>query len=389
MSSVNAEGRLEVVLVGPGFHFLSGLSAYTCTLANELSREHDVSVLLLRRVIPRRLYPTTRRSPNTGTALRYGNNVTRIGELDWYWFPGLLGALARLRATKPNLVVLQWWTTATLHTYILVALFARVLGIRVVVEFHETQDTSEALVLGVDMYCRRGMPLLLSLAHGALVHNNHDLELLRRTFGSRPFDRLDIETAPHGPYTHIADSPADSPASHDSRSGPTRLLFFGLIRPYKGLDDLLVAFNQLSAEQAAQFHLTIVGETWENWQTPAALISASPHRRRITFVNRYVSDAEAGQFFRDTDVVVLPYRRASASGPLQIAMHSGLHVVLYAVGGLVEATRTYEGAHLVEPDNVDALRRTLMSIPPDRHRRFTDHTSWSTTLRAIERLARS
>ncbi|TSD48486.1 glycosyltransferase family 4 protein [Rhodococcus sp. KBS0724] len=386
---MTAESRIKVVVVGPSFYFLSGLSAYTCTLANELSRKHDVAVLLLRRVIPRRLYPTTRRSPSAGTALRYGNNVTRIGELDWYWIPGLLGTLARLRSTKPDLLVLQWWTVATLHTYIALALAARALGIRVAVEFHETQDSSEASVFGADMYCRRGVPLLLSLAHGAVVHNNHDLQLLKATFGSGTFDRLEIETAPHGPYTHLADGRVDPATSHDSRSGPTRLLFFGLIRPYKGLDDLLVAFNQFTPEQAAQFHLTIVGETWENWQIPAALITASPHRRHITFVNRYVSDAEAAQFFRDADVVVLPYRRASASGPLQIAMHSGLHVVLYAVGGLVEATRTYEGAHLVEPDNVDALRHALMSIPPDRRRRFTDHTSWSTMLGAIERLARS
>ena len=386
---MNGESRIKVVVVGPSFHFLSGLSAYTCTLANELSREHDVSAILLRRVIPRRLYPTTRRSPNAATALRYGNNVTRIGELDWYWFPGLLGTLARLRSAKPNLVVLQWWTVATLHTYIALALAARTLGIRVAVEFHETQDTSEASVFGADIYCRRGLPLLLSLAHGAVVHSDHDLQLLRQTFGAGTFDRLQVETAPHGPYTHLTDRRADPPTSHDSLLGPTRLLFFGLIRPYKGLDDLLVAFNQFSPEQAAQFHLTIVGETWDNWQIPAALITASPHRRHITFVNRYVSDAEAAQFFRDADVVVLPYRRASASGPLQIAMHSGLHVVLYAVGGLVEATRTYEGAHLVEPDNVDALRRTLMSIQPEKNRRFADHTSWSTMLRAIERLARS
>ncbi len=73
-----------------------------------------------------------------------------------------------------------------------------------------------------------------------------------------------------------------------------------------------------------RFRLTVVGETWENWTLPAELIAASPHGERISFVNRYVSDAEAAAFYAAADAVVLPYRRGSASGPLQIAMSHGV-----------------------------------------------------------------
>lgn len=379
--------KAKVAVVGPSFHFLSGISAYTCRLTNELSTQCDTSVLLLRRVIPRRLYPTAHRSRTADTTLRYRDNVTVLGELDWYWFPGILSALGHLRAEKPDILLLQWWTAATLHTYIILALAARMIGIRVALEFHETQDTGESSLFLARTYCRRLMPLLLALVGGALIHSRYDLQLLRRTYGAAAIDRLEVELAPHGPYDHIASPAAETlPTVHDA--SPTRLLYFGLIRPYKGLEDLVLAFNHLSADQAAQFHLTIVGETWEHWDTPAELVSASPHRRHITFVNRYVSDTEAAEFFRGADALVLPYRRGSASGPLHIAMHAGLHVVLYAVGGLIEATQSYEGAHLVASNDVEALRTALMSLPPHRTQRFTDHTSWSSTVHSVERLAR-
>ncbi len=169
----------------------------------------------------------------------------------------------------------------------------------------------------------------------------------------------------------------------------TRLLFFGLIRPYKGLEDLIEAFDGLTDEEASRFRLTVVGETWEGWTRPAEMIAASPHRDRITFVNEYVTDEAAGAFYAGADAVVLPYRRGSASGPLQIAMSHGLHVVLYAVGGLVEAVRDYPGAHLVPADDVAALRRALLDLEPARHERFEDPHSWAVTTAAFARLAGS
>jgi glycosyltransferase involved in cell wall biosynthesis len=224
------------------------------------------------------------------------------------------------------------------------------------------------------------MPALLARVSGALVHNQHDLALLRETWGA-PIDRMAVEIAPHGPYDHLPTTTAEPAAP-----GVTRLLFFGLIRPYKGAEDLVSAFNALTPEQAAGFTLTVVGETWEGWTRPAELIAASPHRDRITFVNRYVSDEEAGRFFGEADVLVLPYRRGSASGPLQIAMSSGLHVLLYAVGGLVEAVADYPGAVLVPAEDVDALRDALLAVAPRRAQRFASPHSWAATVDAIDGL---
>ena len=376
-----ARVRRKVWIVGPGFRFLSGLSVYTCRLANALAADHDVSVLLLDKLIPARLYPGGKRTGQALTSLRYADDVRVVGELDWYWGAQLRRAAAALRRERPDVIVLQWWTAATLHTYLALAAAARKAGVPVVLEFHEVQDTGEASVPFVADYCRRVMPRLLARASGALVHNEHDLDLLSDTFGADRIGRLVVDIAPHGPYDHLPSSTQDVPVD-----GPTRLLFFGLIRPYKGVEDLVAAFNALTPEQAARFTLTVVGETWEGWTRPAELIAASPHRERITFVNRYVTDEEAGRFFAAADALVLPYRRGSASGPLQIAMSRGLHVLLYAVGGLVEAVSDYAGARLLPADDVDALRAALLELPAHRARRFPDPHSWSRTTAAVERI---
>src|ERR1044071_1231670 len=75
----------RVLLVGPGFRFLSGLSVYTCQLANSLADSHDVSVLLIDRLVPKFLYPGAARVGHDLTSLSYDKRVRQIGEIDWYW----------------------------------------------------------------------------------------------------------------------------------------------------------------------------------------------------------------------------------------------------------------------------------------------------------------
>lgn len=374
----------SVLVVGPGFRFLSGVSVYTCRLANALASENRVGILLLDRLIPARLYPGGARVGNQLTSLDYDRSITRYGSIDWFWLPTIIPALWRLVRHRPDVIVLQWWTAAVLHTYLMIALVAKIVRIPVLIEFHETQDTGEADVPGVAAYARLGTPMLLRCATGALVHNEHDLELLRCTYGAKRIDRLDVQIAAHGPYDHLTSAEPVQRAADDSL---TRLLCFGLIRPYKGTEDAVSALDAMTPEQAADFRLTIVGETWENWTAPAERIAASANSHRIDFVNRYVSDEEAAEHFAAADVLVLPYRRGSASGPLHIAMSQGLHVVMYATGGLVDAVRDYAGVTLVPQDDVGALTQALLSVRERRAERFDDPHSWEQTCAAIERLA--
>jgi len=171
------------------------------------------------------------------------------------------------------------------------------------------------------------------------------------------------------------------------------LLYFGVIRPYKGLQDLVEAFENLGDEEVERYWLTVVGEIWEGWDLPLRRIQTSRHRARITLDKRFVNDDEIAAYFAGADAVVLPYHRSSASGPAHVAMSQGLPLVVTAVGGLPAAVADYEGAILVPPRDPVALLDAIRQLPAMRGRRYTDPHSWDHTVNSyaelIERLNHS
>ncbi|GAB2619936.1 sugar transferase [Paractinoplanes abujensis] len=410
----DGDGPTRIVVVGSGWRFLSGISYYTCRLSNALATRYEVGAILMRQLLPTRLYPGRARVGHRLNALSYDPRVHVFDGIDWWGVPSLLRAVLFLRSFRPEVLVLQWWTGAVLHSYLVLALAARALGIRVVVEFHEVQDTGEAQHRWATLYCRTLIKPLLRRISGVIVHSAFDRTALRSTYD---LAGVPDEIALHGPFDHHeraavpparrAPEPASAPAPTSAhicapsasapgsasaaapapRAVPTthdqvRLLFFGTIRPYKGLEDLVEAFGRLPQH----YTLTVVGETWEGWTLPAAMIAASPAASRITFVNRYVADSEVDDFFAAADMVVLPYRRSSASGPLHIAMSHGLPVVVTAVGGLVEAASAYAGTTFVTSGSPAALGEAIVSATANVGRRHTDPSSWEKSVAAFTRL---
>jgi len=367
--------QLRVCVVGSGKHFLSGISYYTLHLANVLAQSHKVSVILMRRLLPKAFYPGRKRVGADLTQLEYDPEVRVFDGIDWYWLPSIFRSLAFLIRERPSVVIFQWWSGTVLHSYILLALVARLLGARVVVEFHEVLDTAEAKFPLAQTYVGLFAPLLVRLAHGFVIHSEYDQKLLQRHYNLKKRPRALI---PHGPYNYCQLTDEEQ-RSRNAPPSCCNLLFFGVIRPFKGLEDLITAFDALPKDQISQYWLTIVGETWEGWTLPADLIERSQYRDRITFVNRYVSDAEVSQFFAGADAVVLPYHRSSASGPLHIAMSSGLPVVVTSVGGLIESVAGYGGAILVPPGDTISLQGALQQVAKLRGRRFADPYSWEHT----------
>ena len=380
--------RPGVCLVGPGWRFTSGLSYYTCRLANAAAGHHDTSVILLQRLLPERLYPGRRRVGRPHAGLAYDPAVQVFDGVDWWWGASLIRALSFLHARRPQVLVLQWWTAATLHTYLALALAGRRLGLRVVLELHELQDPGEARFSLLRRYGRWGLRRLLRLCDGCVVHSRADRQLLER---HRLPVNLPVAIAQHGPYDQYRQPDRADPGNRAAlaavrqapRPAAVNLLFFGLIRPYKGLEDLLRVFSGLPAAEAAGLWLTVVGETWDGCTEPARLIAASPHRDRITFVNSYVPDEVVAAAFAHADVVVLPYRRSSSSGVLHVAMSCGLPVVVTSVGGLPEAAQGYRGAVFVPPGDPAALRAGLMRATRLAGQRFRDPRSWADTIGAI------
>lgn len=364
--------QLRVCIVGAGTQFLGGISYYTLYLINALAKSYYVSGILMRKLLPTRLYPGWKRVGTNLTELAYDSSAQIFDGVDWYWLPSMLRCAFFLKNEQPEVVVFQWWSGTVLHSYLLIALIAKLLKARIIIEFHEVQDPGEAKLPLAQLYTRALAPFLIRMAHGFVIHSEYDRELLQRHYDLKG---QPIVLIPHGSYHHYQLNDQDQVA-REAPESCCNLLFFGLIRPYKGLDNLIKAFDALPENEVSGYWLTIVGETWEGWTTPAGLIKQSRYHNRITFVNRYVSDAEVSQHFAGADALVLPYHRSSSSGPLHIAMSHGLPVVVTRVGGLIEAVADYEGAILVAPEDPTALRDALMHVKKLDGRRYTDPRSW-------------
>lgn len=375
----------RVVVIGSGWRFASGISHYTYRLSCALADRYPVGTLLMRRLIPRHLYPGRDRVGARELTTAYPAHIPVYDGVDWYWGRSLARALRWLDWQRPTVVVLEWWSGAVLHTYLRLARYATRRGARVILEWHEAQDTGEAAVPGACRYVQALMPRLLSTADAHVVHSDFDMRAIKAAF---PLGDVPVRVIPHGPYDHLTvqATPQESqlirrrplavPPTHGS---PFTLLYFGVVRPFKGVEDLVTAFSGLSRDQAVRFRLCVVGETWENWTAPAEAIARSPHSDLIERVDRYVTDAEVAGFFGRADAVVLPYHRSSSSGPLQIAMSAGLPVVTTAVGGLIEAVQRYPGAILVPPRDPGALRQAFLQLLERRGQRYSDPHSWGHT----------
>jgi glycosyltransferase involved in cell wall biosynthesis len=380
-------GPPRVLVVGAGTRFLSAMSYYTTRITNALAGRFQVAFIPMRQLIPTFLYPGRSRVGSTSTRVGYEPSVTVMKGIDWYWGQNIIRDLYRVGRWKPDVVIFEWWTGTVLHTYLAIALVARLQGASVIVEFHEVLDTGEERIPAARAWVWLVGRPFFRLASAFVIHSESDRIPLDKRYGLRGRSCVIV---PHGPNDHHAAQQLNgalTPTS--SRVAPAdslNLLFFGIIRPYKGLEDLIRAFESLDDDEVQHYWLTVVGETWEGWDLPIRLIEQSRHRARITLVNRFVRDDEVVAHFAGADAVVLPYHRSSASSPASVAMSNGLPLVITAVGGLPAAVADYEGAILIPPRQPLLLRDAIRRLPDMRGQRYKDPHSWDRTVTGYEEL---
>lgn len=196
---------------------------------------------------------------------------------------------------------------------------------------------------------------LYDAVDAVVVHSRYGRELLVRGTGIDP-DK--VRVIHHGAFEHLTRQPGELPLDAElaAVSGPVAL-FFGLLRPYKGLETLLDAWRGISGA--------------ELWVVGRPRMPLEPFRGSapggVRFVPRYVSDAELPAYFRRADVVVLPYSRTERfdfSGVLATALAFGKATVLTDVGGFGEVAAA-GAARLVPPGDSEALRAALVALLED------------------------
>lgn len=197
-----------------------------------------------------------------------------------------------------------------------------------------------------------------------VVHSEHGAARLR--------DELDVDPArihviPHGAFDYLTRLPAEQPLPPELAEveGPV-VLFFGLLRPYKGLDLLIEAFHDIEGAE-----LWVVGMPRmpiEPLQELAAEI-----RGRVRFIPRFVDDREIPAFFRRADIVALPYREIDQSGVLYTALAFEKPIVLTSVGGFSEVA-AHGAARAVSPNAPLELAAAIQELldDPEKRRTLTD-----------------
>lgn len=177
-----------------------------------------------------------------------------------------------------------------------------------------------------------------------IAHSEHGASRLRDELGVAP-ER--VRVIPHGAFEHLARLPESPlPPALAPVEQPV-VLFFGLLRPYKGLEVLLEAWRGVTADA-------------ELWIVGMPRMAVEPLRRaadeRVRFVPRFVPDPEIPAYFRRADVVVLPYLEADQSGVLYTALAFGKAMVVSDAGGFGEV-----GTGLVVPRGDPAALRSALS----------------------------
>ncbi len=182
-----------------------------------------------------------------------------------------------------------------------------------------------------------------------VVHSAHGRTRLTNELG---IDPARVHVIPHGVLAPISVGPPQPPPWQSD--GPV-VLFLGLLRPYKGLEELLDAWHDVDGAE-----LWIVG--MPKFDVSSLQDAAAAN---VRFVPRFVSDAEMAGYFARADLVVLPYREADQSGVAHTALGSGVPLLLSDVGGFPELARTTGAARTFPAGDAAALRTALQELLSD------------------------
>ena len=328
----------HVGLIGPVLPFRSGVPRYTTQLYHALAARSRVTLVTYRRLYPDWLFPgQSCIEPGYEHHVEPGAMpvLDSMNPLSW----GRAAQIFEIR--RPDAVFVTWWTFFMAPCLTVLSARLKRAGIPTVfichnVEDHETAWWKRAL-------CRRA----LATTARFLTHTRADAETLHRQFPCAI-----VKTFPHPVFDDVPRPTISMP-----RRGRIELLFFGLVRRYKGLDILIDAMERLRDEDV---WLTVAGE-W--WVKDAALKARIGRLRRVELVDRFLPDTEAADLFARADAVVLPYRHATGAGVIALAYHYGKPVIATRVGGIPDVVEDGVSGFLIPPGNPTALVDAIRQLP--------------------------
>lgn len=372
------EGHKEkIIIVGPAFPYRGGIAAFSERLAAEFSaRGADVRLVTFTLQYPSFLFPgKTQYSEGPAPA---GLEITRMlnscNPFNW------ISTGLKLRKMKADKIVFAFWTPFMAPAMGLAALIAKKSGARCI-----------GLVHNLIPHERKPMDKFLSRyfcdAMDAFVTMSDSVLQDIRAFSPEKPSAM----CPHPLYDHYGEPVSRKEALE--KLGLSKdclyLLFFGLIRDYKGLDWLLEAFADQRLQQYPELKLIVAGEFYADPQKYLDVANALGDR--VIMRPEFIPDNLVRYYFCAADLVVQPYKTATQSGITQIAYHFGKPMLVTRVGGLPEIVPDGVAGYVTEPA-VSAIADALVlfaSQKPDFSKGVASQKqkySWEKMADAIEKV---
>ena len=310
---------MKIAILSCFYPYRGGIAQFNANLFEELGKKHDVRAFNFSRQYPDFLFPgkTQYVTPeDEAVPIEAEALLDTADPLSW-------GRTAKaIRAWGPDLLIVRYWMSWFAPSLGEVARKmapgCKVIGILDNVVPHERHWFDTPLT----RWFLKGLDGAVTLCE----------EVSRDLLSLRP----DIPHAvlPHPIYTHFGARLPRGEAERKLGLAPGRktLLFFGLIREYKGLDILLQAFDLLDDS----YQLVIAGEPYGSFDKYRRLIDGGRAPDDVHVFPDYIRDAEVKTYFSAADLTVLPYRSATQSGISSVSNHFEVPMVVTDVGGLRE-----------------------------------------------------
>ncbi len=342
--------RPRIVFVGPAAPFRGGIAHFSNRLAQAMEAEADVRLVTFTRQYPKLLFPGESQFEDTPWAFARAPErlIDSINPLTW------LKAGRAIADERPDAVVFVHWLPFFVPAYL------GVLGaMRRRLKALGAPPPQVSLFLH-NVYPHKAFPAtkplmraLLGAADRAFTLSEH---VLRDAHAVRP--ALPIYEGFHPVYDIFHDPiPAAEARAGLGLPEARTLLFFGYIRPYKGLDVLLDAMPEIHRRTGAR--LIVAGEFYNNEDELRGKVTAlgldQGEAPVVRFFSQYIPNEEVHRYFSAADALVQPYRRATPSGVAQTAFFFGKPMVTTNLGVFAEVVPDGVAGVLVPPEDPAAL----------------------------------
>lgn len=331
---------MKIIIVGPAHPYRGGIAAFTDRLATEFVAEDvDVEVYTFTLQYPSFLFPgkTQYSDAPAPENIKIFRKINSINPFTW------IKAAKKIRFQKPDIVIFAYWMSFFAPCYAKMAKIIKKNKVSRCIGLVHNMMPHEKSVLDILFSPRfvKSMDAFVALSKSVL----HDIDKLDKKDKPKKF-------SPHPLYDHYGDK-EDKIMAMNSLYLDTNynyLLFFGLIREYKGLDLLLKAMADERIDNYP-LKLIIAGEFYDKKEPYMQMIDDYKINDKIIICDKYIPDEEVKNFFNLADMVVQPYKSATQSGVTQVAYHFEKPMLVTDVGGLREIVPDGKVGYVVEPQS--------------------------------------